>query len=60
VEHVELTRMMFVTDFVMMRMTLETKFSQKKKSHYLKRLVQVKRMRKIRRQKHVQSSNFQK
>jgi hypothetical protein len=58
VEHLELTQTMFVTDLVKMRMTLETKISHNK-SHYLKRPVQVKWMRKIRKQKHEQSSNFQ-
>jgi hypothetical protein len=53
-EHLEPTRKMFVNDLLRMRMTLETKISENK-SHYLKRSVQVKRMRKIIRQKNPSS-----
>jgi hypothetical protein len=46
---------MFVTDLTRMRRASDTKISLKKKLHTLKRMVQVKRMKKMRgKKKHVQ------
>jgi hypothetical protein len=61
-EHLELPRVMFVTGLIRMRKTSDTKVSPEKKLHNkLKRTVQAKRTRKMRRKKkHVQSSNIQK
>jgi hypothetical protein len=53
---------MYITDLIMMRKTSDIKISLKKKLHNkLKRTIQVKRMRKMRKkQKPMQSSNIQK
>jgi hypothetical protein len=50
-EHLELTRMMFITALIRMRGLWIPKFTKKKLHDKLKRTVQVKRMRKIRRKK---------
>jgi Flp pilus assembly CpaF family ATPase len=59
-ERLELIEVKFVTGLIGMIKMSDTKITLKKKLHNkLKKIVQVKRMRKMRRRKkHVQSSNF--
>jgi hypothetical protein len=50
-DHLELLRVMFVTGLIRKRRTSDTKISPKKLHNKLKRTVQVKKMRKMRKKK---------